>query len=206
MKRTAVYGLAFGLAVMAVLLGVFYMGEVKVQRTLAGKVLRFHVLANSDSEKDQQLKLKVRDAVGCLMQEKLQHADNLSDCKKIVKENISEIQAQAECVIAKEGYDYKVAVQLEETVFPVKSYGNYTFPAGQYEALRVVIGAGEGHNWWCVMYPNLCFSGTMYEVQEENLRQILDEEEYEHILSEKNYKIRFKYLSFLNDCLDKLTD
>ena len=193
---------------MASLLVAAYFGKNcyihrSYQEDIAKRVLRFHVLANSDSEEDQALKLKVRDAVGSYMAPKMKEASDVEDCERIVEENMQKITAAAEEVIREEGYDYTVTAQLGDAKFPVKTYGAYTFPAGTYEALNLVIGAGEGHNWWCVMYPNMCFSGSVYEVVEEDAKESLEEvlspEEYKEVLSSGNYKVQFKYLSFLND-------
>lgn len=163
------------------------------------------MLANSDDEEDQNLKLAVRDAVGSYMQKKLTGVEDLEECEQIVNGNLDQIREVAAETIAQNGYDYDVTAELEYTSFPVKSYGSYTFPAGEYEALRVVIGEGKGHNWWCVMYPNMCFSGSMYEVVDEQagekLREVLTTEEYEKVLAEGNYQIQLKYFSFLNPYL-----
>jgi len=185
--------------------GILYTRQARLQQAISDKVLRFHVLANSDSEADQNLKLAVRDAVGSYMQKKLTGVEDLEECEQIVNGNLDEIQEVAAETIAQNGYDYDVTAELEYTSFPVKSYGSYTFPAGEYEALRVVIGEGKGHNWWCVMYPNMCFSGSMYEVVDEQagekLREVLTTEEYEKVLAEGNYQIQLKYFSFLNPYL-----
>ena len=150
----------------------------------------------------QALKLKVRDAVGSYMAPKMKEASDVEDCERIVEENMQKITAAAEEVIREEGYDYTVTAQLGDAKFPVKTYGAYTFPAGTYEALNLVIGAGEGHNWWCVMYPNMCFSGEEYEVVDreakEALEQALTPEEYASLMENKNYEVSFKYLTFLN--------
>lgn len=209
-KKMAVYGMIVVFAVTSAVCGMLYTRREKMQAQISEKVLRFHVLANSDSEDDQRLKLKVRDAVGGYMQKQLADVDNLPECRNIVDENIGAIKTVAERVVEEEGYHYKVDVDLEETSFPVKSYGNYTFPAGVYEALRIVIGAGDGHNWWCVMYPNLCFSGSMYQEQTAEadgaLREVLSEEEYETVFKEGNYRVESRYFSFLNPYLEKLTE
>lgn len=176
-----------------------------MQQNMAQKVLRFHVLANSDSREDQALKLKVRDQVGTLMAEKLKDADSLKDSEQIVKANLNVIEDCAAKVISAEGYDYSVSAALENCMFPEKTYGAYTFPGGDYEALRVVIGSGEGHNWWCVMYPNLCFANSMYEVDDssgEKLREVLDPQEYASVLRQGNYQVRFKLLDLLNHVLE----
>ena len=179
--------------------------QAKVQKELADEVLRFHVLANSDSREDQALKLKVRDQVGTLMAEKLKDADSLEESERIVKANLNLIENCAADVISAEGYAYPVSAALENCTFPEKTYGTYTFPGGVYEALRVVIGSGEGHNWWCVMYPNLCFANSMYEVDAgsgEKLREVLDPKEYASVLQKGNYQVRFKLLDLLNQVLE----
>ena len=189
--------------ILLLLLGLQYGRNLRMQEDIAGKVLRFHVLANSDSREDQALKLAVRDAVGAGMAEVLAGAGDRETCEKIINANLNRIKATAERVVEEWGLDYEVEAALEEVDFPVKTYGDYTFPAGKYEALRVVIGEGEGHNWWCVMYPNMCFSGSVYEVVDEEtegkLREVLDEEEYETVLSSGDYEVRLKCLDFLRE-------
>lgn len=183
----------------------------QLQQQISEKVLRFHVLANSDSESDQNLKLKVRDAVGKYMHnqfaifEEKEEKTNKEEAKQFVEENLFRIEEVAKQTIQEEGYDYDVVATIGEVDFPVKTYGDYTFPGGTYEALNLTIGNGEGHNWWCVMYPNMCFSGTMYEVvsddAEEALKEVLDEEEYQAILSSGDYEVRFKIVEYLEKIL-----
>ena len=179
--------------------------EYQLQQTqleIAEKVLRFHVRANSDSREDQALKLKVRDAIGTLMQRRLVGVDQLDECSRIVNENLAEIIDTAEKTVRQEGYTYPVTEQVATVEFPQKTYGNYTFPAGAYQALNVVIGSGRGQNWWCVMYPNMCFHDAVYEVVDEeaekSLQRVLSEDEYDAVLKSGKYRIRFKYLDFLN--------
>ena len=165
--------------------GILYTRQARLQQTISDKVLRFHVLANSDSEADQNLKLAVRDAVGSFMQEKLTDVENLEECELVVRQSLGEIEEAAAETIAENGYDYDVTAELEHTSFPVKNYGSYTFPAGDYEALRIVIGEGNGHNWWCVLYPNLCFLDTTNAVVpdkgKKQLKQVLTEEEIQEM-------------------------
>jgi stage II sporulation protein R len=169
-----------------------------LQPQIAQKILRFHVLANSDSEDDQAVKLKVRDAVGTFMQEKLENANSLATSKQIVADNLEVIRQTAEETLQKEGYSYGVTASLSTVEFPEKTYGAFTFPAGEYEALEVVLGEGEGHNWWCVLYPNLCFRGSMYEVvdeeSEKELREVLTPEEYADVFNSGHFEIRLKFL------------
>ncbi len=205
-KKMVWYILAGTSIVLLLVLGIQYGKQCRLQQGIAEKVLRFHVLANSDSDSDQALKLKVRDAVGAQMAEVLSDAESLAECEELVTANMDAIERTAERVIAQEGYAYTVDAFLQEVSFPVKTYGDYTFPAGEYEALELVIGEGEGHNWWCVMYPNMCFSGSVYEVVDEDakreLRRVLSEEEYETVLSSGNYEVEFKYLTFLNELME----
>lgn len=177
----------------------------KMQKEIADKILRFHVVANSDSKEDQELKLKVRDAVGMYMQQELKDVSNKEEAKEKANADIEQIEKVANQVISQEGKPYTVNAFIDQVDFPVKTYGSYCFPKGTYEALEVIIGDGEGKNWWCVMYPNMCFQGSMYEViddkTEESLREVLTQEEYNTIIENGNYKIKFKYLTFLNDYL-----
>ncbi len=174
----------------------------RMQQDIAHKILRFHIRANSDSTDDQSLKLKIRDAVGAYMENKLVGVDGLAECSDVVENNLAAIVQIAEQVVLQEGYAYPVTAKVETVEFPEKTYGEYVFPAGDYLALNVVVGSGKGQNWWCVMYPNMCFHGAVYEVvtqdAKESLKRVLSEDEYDAVLKSGQYKIRFKYLDFLN--------
>ena len=171
-----------------------------MQAQIAQKILRFHVIANSDSKEDQRVKLLVRDAVGNLMEERLLGAKNLEESRKIVAKNLDEITQTATDTLTDAGYAYGATASLEVTEFPEKTYGSYTFPAGKYDALCVVLGKGEGHNWWCVLSPNLCFRGSVYEIIDEDakeeLKEVLDAEEYESIFRLGHVQPRLKFLEF----------
>lgn len=206
-KKIVWYILAGTGVVLTVLTGYQYEKRQVLQQSIADKVLRFHVIANSDAKEDQELKLAVRNAVGAKMQEKLNGVTDKGRCEEIITASMDEIVETAEEVVAGAGYEYEVEAYLSDTDFPMKTYGDYTFPAGEYEALKLVIGSGNGHNWWCVMYPNMCFSGSVYEVVDEeageSLREVLSAEEYEKVLSLGDYEVRFKYLKFLNGLYDR---
>jgi len=197
-KQITKYIVTGVLLVLTVSTGVWYGRQYQLQRQLAEKVLRFHVLANSDRTEDQQLKLKVRDAIGGFMQENMEGLQSKEACEAMVMEQIPVIEQVAEAVVEEAGFSYDVHAELTECEFPVKTYGNYTFPEGSYEALRVTIGEGKGQNWWCVMYPNMCFENSMYEVIDEkseaSLRAVLDEEEYQAVLNSGDYEVRFWFL------------
>ena len=185
-----------------VLLGaaIYIWQEGHMTEALSDKVLRFHVLANSDSEEDQELKLAVRDAVGVYMNHLLEDVDSQRESVEVTEEHLEEIRQVAGEVIAENGYDYPVTAAIERTEFPDKTYGSYHMPAGTYQALRVVIGEGEGQNWWCVMYPNMCFSDTVFEVVEdgakENLYQVMTLHEYRDMIESPKKEVRFRYFSF----------
>lgn len=179
----------------------FHQRREQLADGLAEKIIRFHVRANSDSPEDQQLKLEVRDAIGAYMEQELAEAENLAQSRRIVLRDLTQIEAVARRAVQQAGYDYEVSARLAWVAFPTKTYGACTFPAGEYEALQVVIGAGEGKNWWCVMYPNLCFQGSVYEVEddkvEESLREVLTAKEYDAVMKSGEYEIGFKWLTFL---------
>ena len=170
---------------------------------LAREVLRLHVLANSDSDEDQALKLKVKSAVVDTLSPALPGtADKAAACRW-VSENLDRLEAAAAGVIAAEGYDYPVTVSCETAWFPNKTYGNMLFPCGYYDALRVCIGDAKGSNWWCVLYPPLCFvdltCGVVPEASREKLQAVLDEDDYNSLFSgEGRPVIRFRILEWLS--------
>lgn len=140
-------------------------------------LIRFHVIANSDTEEDQNLKLKVRDEVIKYLYPYLKESTSLDESRNILNENKNEVNNIAKKVIAENGYSYSVNTTLSRENIPEKTYGRITLPQGNYEAFRVIIGDGEGHNWWCVMFPPLCFIDvTKGTVEEEETKKELDDE------------------------------
>lgn len=133
-------------------------GALSLQRqdSLARKTIRLHVIAHSDSEADQALKLRVRDQVLARATEILERAPDMERAQLQLQEALPDIEACAAAEIARQGAAYPVSARLEETEFPTKWYDGFALPGGTYLALRVVIGEGNGHNWWCVVYPPLC--------------------------------------------------
>ena len=119
-------------------------------------MIRLHVIANSDSDADQTLKLCVRDAVLCRAEEILRQSADMTEARARLRDSLPDIGDAAAQELAAQGSGYSVSVALEDTEFPRKTYDGFALPAGEYLALRVVIGAGEGRNWWCVVYPPLC--------------------------------------------------
>ena len=146
---------------LALLLGLcaaMLWGAWSMQRqdALAQKMIRLHVIANSDSEADQALKLEVRDKVLDFTTTVLQRSADMEDAQVRLREELTRIETIARREIAAQGYDYPVTAQLASAEFPLKEYDGFSLPAGEYMALRLVIGEGEGRNWWCVVYPPLC--------------------------------------------------
>lgn len=173
-----------------------------LQEGIADKILRFHILANSDSEEDQAVKRQVRDEVGKMMAPLLEDAKDLKETRAIVLSHMDEIIRTAENALIERGYTYGASARLANVSFPVKTYGDYTFPAGEYDALEITLGAGGGQNWWCVLYPNMCFQGTVYEVIEdgadEALREVLTPEEYADVFDSGRFEVRFRFLELFD--------
>ena len=201
MKKNSWY--LFGGFVLVLYIWIGILGNDPLQPLIASKILRFHVLANSDSAADQAVKVEVRDAVGTYLSPLLKGADDLEDTKEIVNGHMEEIIDVAEKTLAEHGYDYEVAASVKQTSFPEKTYGEYTFPKGNYEALQIVIGEGKGKNWWCVLYPNMCFKGSVYEIVEEDakiaLREVLSPWEYADVFDGGKVELRWKLLEYFKD-------
>ena len=157
---------------------------------LRGSVLRLHILADSDSERDQQLKLNVRDAL--LESGILEGADSLSEAENIAEEKLSDIERIAEAVLRANGCELDVEAELADTEFDVRTYGDITMPSGTYRALRVKIGSAEGHNWWCVMYPSLCVP-VASEITDNKQAELdaFDDEQLDIMYKPEKYEIRF---------------
>lgn len=136
------------------------------QTELAANVIRMHVIANSDSAEDQQLKLAVRDRVLTQAEALYDEGDTLSDALEKLENNLNVLAAAGRAVVEEQGYDYPVTASLERTWFPTKEYTDFALPAGNYTALRVVIGQGDGRNWWCVVFPPLCLGSVTQTVEE----------------------------------------
>lgn len=170
---------------------------------IASQVIRFHIRANSDSEEDQALKLQVRDAILEEIAPALSQADSKEEARAILEEHLSDMEETGAEVIQAAGYDYDICAYLTTEEFPMKSYGDLLFPAGEYEALRIDIGKKNGGNWWCVMYPGLCFvdtaGGVVATEGKEELQRVLTPEEYEELLICPEEDTRIEYRSLLWD-------
>jgi stage II sporulation protein R len=167
--------------------------QSRMQQDLAKEVFRFHVLANSDSEEDQALKMQVKEAVIAYMKEEIPSSDSVEMTKEWAKSHLDAIVNLAEAVLLEEGYAYEVTAEVTTCDFPEKTYGDITFPSGEYEALRIEIGEAKGQNWWCVLYPNLCFIDAVHAVVPEegkkDLKNVLEEDTYEMVTATSRFKI-----------------
>ena len=184
-----------------------------VSNNLADSVFRLHVIANSDSKEDQELKYKVRDSLIEYMNTLTNDMNSKEEVIEIAKAHLEDFKEIAQNVVKENGYNYDVNVEIGNFSFPTKTYGDISFPAGFYDALKVEIGKAEGQNWWCVMFPPLCFvdvtSGVVPEESKENLEENLGDEEYELISDTKNSSvldIKFKIIELFESIGTKLAE
>lgn len=170
-----------------------------LQQQIATQVLRFHIRANSDAVADQQKKLRIKQSLLEWLTPILSENTSKSETIQCIRKNLPDIRKEATRMAAPE----PVTVTLQKEWFPEKTYGTCTFPEGIYDALRVDIGQAKGHNWWCVLYPSLCFADalepSMTEEGEEKLQQVLDEDAYDLLLHPQKLKIRFRLEFFLRN-------
>ena len=200
--------------VLVVLLVLVYIGsknesEFVTSEELKGKLLRYHVVANSDGEVDQQVKLKVKEAVLAKLEEPLKEAESSDGAKEIIEQNLSMITNVANSILEEENAGYKAKVRIGEQYFPTKIYGDLTLPPGEYEALIIELGRAQGKNWWCVLFPTLCFIepdyGVLPEESKEKLAKILTTEEYYAVMSEDNteVKVESKVINWVKQILSE---
>lgn len=161
-----------------------------IQQDIADHIIRLHVIAHSDTEEDQALKLKVRDEVLSQIQNSLINAESENSAENIIQNIIPMIQSIALSKIDAEGYDYPVHVVMEDRYFPAKTYGDLTFPPGTYRALCIEIGKAEGKNWWCVLFPSLCFvdetTAEVPQASKEKLADTLSAEAYQSLANQSS--------------------
>lgn len=176
-----------------------------VSSNLSDSVFRLHVLANSNSNEDQNLKYIVRDNLLSYMNDICSNCTSKEEAIKLVEEYKDEFRQIAINTIKEQGYSYNVDIKIGNFQFPTKNYGDISLPAGYYDALRVEIGEAEGQNWWCVMFPSLCFidvsSGIVPEDSKEKLKDNLSDEEYSIVSDKSDIGINFKFklLEFLGN-------
>ena len=196
MKTFKKFLIIFVLFVIYIFISIFSYSNT-VSANISDSVFRLHVIANSNSEKDQNLKYLVRDALIKYMNSICENISSKEDAIKIANENKDKFYMIAKNVIQEYGFDYNVNIDIGNFSFPTKSYGDISLPSGFYDALKVEIGSASGQNWWCVTFPSLCFvdisSGIVDEEAKENLEDNLQEETYSIISETKKPNIKFKF-------------
>lgn len=170
----------------------------RARESLSGEVLRFHVLADSDEPADQNLKMKVKEQVLSYMKQEMPEQAGLEETCSWVRAHLDDLERIAGRTLEQAGCPDQAEAELVKDYFPRKTYGDLTFPAGEYRALRIRIGSGEGHNWWCCLYPSLCFTDAVTAVvpedEKEMLGHVLGEDEYDMITASSDFKIRWFFL------------
>ena len=191
--------LAFGLTLTA---GVWSSASASA---LAGKVLRLHVVANSDTQEDQVLKLQVRDAVLEQADLLLEDVTDRGEAEAVLSQQLQALAEAGAAVVAGAGYDYPVTVSLEDCWFPTKVYDGFSLPAGTYRALRIVIGEGGGQNWWCVVFPPLCLGSVTEEVAATAAQAGLSEDQVSLITGrDGGYVLKFKLIEWWDSLIQAL--
>lgn len=170
----------------ALLVVVSITPTITMSESISQKVFRLHILANSDSDEDQQLKLRVRDKILRESEKMFSSCNSVDEAVNISRESIDKLKNISRQVIAYYNYDYDVRAYVTKEYFETREYDNFTLPAGIYDCLKIEIGQGKGHNWWCVMYPSVCISGCT-----DDFDSTLTEDE-KRLIESDNYVIKFK--------------
>lgn len=186
--------------ILILLISSYVAPFIETSEKISNEVFRLHILANSDSEDDQNLKLKVRDDVLKSSQNLFLNCNSLDEIIRVSIENIDFFKTVAENCIKDNGYNYNVNVYVDKEYFNTRKYDKITLPSGIYNALKIEIGQAKGHNWWCVMFPAICLSA----VSDEEIYEILDEDEVKLINSNEKYEIRFKIVEVYAKIKEKL--
>jgi stage II sporulation protein R len=181
---------------MLVLLGNYYNIDWPVLHQGNGELIRFHVIANSDTLEDQALKNAVRDRLISSIGEEFKEADSIKEARKVLLTNENKMLQEAQLEVANWGKNYEIKLEYGDFPFPTKSYGSLVLPSGEYEALRIVIGEGKGQNWWCVLFPPLCFVDISTSLARDEARPVMKEQKQ---ASERKVKVKLKLLEVFQD-------
>ena len=189
---------------LAVAVLIWAGGLICDRKTLNEELIRLHVVANSDSEEDQAIKMRVRDAVVESLKETMSDIADVEEAKTYIRENLPKIQSVANQVLSSAGVEADAVVTLGKEVFDTRHYDTFSLPAGVYESLRIIIGEGQGHNWWCVVFPSLCIPATSAGFEEVAAGAGFDEDLTAALEEESGYEIRFFLLDKLGELENKL--
>jgi stage II sporulation protein R len=214
MRKPSWYIMAAGLFLAILISNVSsFINDGRKLDELRGSVLRLHILANSDSDRDQKLKLMVRDKL--LESDIFGDADSLSEAENIAEKKLGYIENLAEKTLHEHGCYKKVSAEIADVEFDERVYGDITMPSGTYRALRIKIGNAQGHNWWCVMYPPLCLPAACgntsvqeqaeQDVTEDKLveEESFDEKELDMLRKPRKYRVRFAIWDKIKEILDE---
>lgn len=194
---------------MITFIGILAYNSKNTTDTLANEMIRFHVVANSDTTEDQLLKQQVKDEIIHYMEPLLKKSKSIDETREIINVCLPNIKNVAQEVVKKYGKEYEIYVNLDKANFPAKAYGDVILPSGEYEACRIIIGEGKGENWWCVMYPPLCYidaaSGVVPLEGKEQLKKNLNEEQYKLVVKnkDKKYVVKFRVVDAINSVICK---
>lgn len=188
MLNTRTKALIFGFVFSVIVSMLNFSGKCE---SISEKILRLHIIANSDSCEDQTLKLKVRDEIINKFGSELEVYSNLEEAKQVAESKINEIEDFAASVVHESGYDYSVKAEVTKMYFNIRRYKEVTLPAGFYTALRITIGQGTGKNWWCVMFPPMCLPAAE---EKSELSEVLSDSQLDIVENEGEYIIKLKAL------------
>ncbi len=201
-RKTTMHTIEIILLIGLAILLAFATSLEKQQQSISDRLIRLHVVANSDQEGDQQIKLIVRDAVLDYTQEILRQADSQTSAKAILTNNLNQIETIADQTLLECGSTQKANVTLNRELFGTRVYATYALPGGYYDALRIAIGNAAGHNWWCVVYPQICTAATAEEEHTVTVMGDLDQEELAILQRDtREYQIKFRLIELLENIL-----
>lgn len=174
-----------------------FVGLVADKQQLQKDLIRLHVVANSDSDKDQAIKLQVRDAITATLEPAMENIESKEQAYQYIVENLTKIEETANKKLEELGVSDRASVSLQQEEFDVRHYDTFSLPAGIYDSLRVEIGSGSGKNWWCVVFPTLCLPAASSEFQTAAVASGFDEDISKTLVREDGYVLRFYLLDFL---------
>ncbi len=192
--------------VKIILLGVLicsvfgFVNLIRDKQMLKNNLVRLHVVANSDTEFDQAVKIKVKDRITAYLWENMQNIDTIEQAKAYLQENLNQLEQFAYVVLAENNVSERVKISLKKEAFDKRVYDTFSLPSGVYQSLRIEIGEANGKNWWCVVFPTLCLPATGSEFRDTAVSSGFDKDLTSTLAEDKGYEIRF----FLLDCLGKI--
>ena len=187
----------FAVFVIVLAMVLEFMGVSSDKQYLQESVIRLHVVAASDSQQDQAVKLKVRDAVVSYVEEAMSHVMTFQEAKAWLQEHLPQIQNIANDVLDRLGFSDKAVATLQPEAFPMRHYDSFSLPSGVYDALRITIGEGRGQNWWCVVFPNLCLPAVGETTQDVAAGAGFDQTLIRTVTRREGYQIRFYFMDLL---------